>query len=397
MISCGKIGGNEHYSVEGKAQKGPFVTGTSITLYPLDNQLNQTGEAFTTNVTGNDGSFRLDDITLSSPLALLKAEGYFFSEIYGESSGSTLSLEAIADLDRDGTVNINVFTHLIRERVRFLVDERLDFREAEEQAQSEFLVFIGIKDRYDEDFDNLDITMDAAYDEALLAFSVILQRTTFLRSERNTIEAELSELLSRLSQDFATDGQVNEQALIDTLLHNVSMSHLLDIRDHLEGHYAGTDPSVTIPGFENVIESFQEKYSAELFTSYTYPAEATPDITDPESPEIPNLLVPSDTVFEAWRAYSLAAITPLKSSLTIKFKGDNSNYNYAFGGLHFGWKMEHSDDGYIFTSQHSNALMSALFHLETPGHATIEYYENNAEEPTYTKQISWISSVPVDE
>ncbi len=397
LLSCGKIGDTRHYSLDGKAQKGPFVTGTDVTLYELDGKLNQTGAAFTTSITDDDGRFRLEDVAMESHLALLKANGYFFSEIYGELSGSTLSLRAIADLDRDETVNINVFTHLIGDRIKYLVNEGMDFREAEAQAESEFLNFLGVTDRYDEDFDNLDFTMDEAYSEALLAFSVILQRTTFLRSERNAIEAELTGLMNRLSNDFAPDGQVNDQALIDTLLHNVSMAHLVDIRDHVETHYSGPDPSIAIPDFESAIENFQEKYSEKLFTQFTYPAEASPDLGDPESPEIPNLLLPHDTVFEAWRAYSIAAIVPLGSSLTIKFIGDNSNYNYVFGGRLYGWKLEHIEGGYAFSSQHSNALMSALFNLETPGHATIEYYENNAEEPTYTKKISWESSVPVDE
>ncbi len=115
FASCEKDDDNsKFYSFTGKVQKGPFVTGTNITLNELNLTLGQTGRSFTTTITTDDGSFSLSNIELFSETALLTANGFYFSEIYGEMSGATLSLQALTDLSEKEKVNINVLTHIIR-------------------------------------------------------------------------------------------------------------------------------------------------------------------------------------------------------------------------------------------------------------------------------------------
>ena len=50
--------GTAYYSFAGKAQKGPYITGTTINLNELNSNLGQTGKSFTTNVSMDDGSFK---------------------------------------------------------------------------------------------------------------------------------------------------------------------------------------------------------------------------------------------------------------------------------------------------------------------------------------------------
>ena len=387
LVSCEKDDNNsKSYSFTGKAQKGPFVTGTNITLNELNSNLGQSGKSFTTTINSDNGSFSLSNIELNSDLVLITANGFYFSEIYGELSGATLSLQALTDLSDKVSVNINVLTHLIKGRVEKLVADGMSFQEANEQAKSEFITFLGVTETFENDFDNLDISENEDYNAMLLSFSIILQRYTMWMNEKPTLTAELTQLLSNLSTDFAADGLINNRALIDTLLYNISQLNLIDIRNNVENKYSNLGQTVTIPDFEKYIAKFQEKYSDNLYTNFTYPDMASPDpVTAPDG-IIANILVPSDTVFQA-APYSVAAIIPLNKTLKIKFIGSN----ITIGGPIYGWELINEyPNGFTINSQRQNELMSMLIHLEYGGgNATVEYYENETETPTFTKKIKW--------
>jgi len=62
IISCENNDSPEVYNFTGKVQKGPFVTGTTITLNELNEKLGQTGRTFTSIITSDDGSFELNNI-----------------------------------------------------------------------------------------------------------------------------------------------------------------------------------------------------------------------------------------------------------------------------------------------------------------------------------------------
>lgn len=387
FVSCEKNKNeSKNYSFTGKAQKGPFITGTNVILNELNANLGQTGNSFTTSINTDDGSFSWSNIELNSDLVLLSANGYYFSEIYGELSGATLSLQALTDLSGKDLVNINVLTHLIKGRIEKLVADGMSFQAANEQAKSELITFLGVTESFNNDFDNLDISVDEEYNAALLAFSIILQRYTMIWNERPSLTAELTQLLSNLSSDFSTDGLISNRALIDTLLYNISQLNLIDIRDNVENRYSNLGQTVTIPDFEKYIAKFQKKYSDNLYTSFTYPDSASPEPVIAPDGIIPNILVPSDTIFQA-APYSVAAIIPLNKTLKIKFIGSN----VMIGGPLNGWELINEyPNGFTLNSQRQNELMSMLIHLEYGGgNATIEYYENNTETPTFIKQIRW--------
>lgn len=394
FTACEKEDVPENYSFEGKVQKGPFIAGTNLTINELNSALGQTGRTFTASILSDDGSFALHNIELTSRHALLTANGFYFNEIYGTQSSSALTLAAISDLENQSTVNINIMNHLIRERILKLVGEGETFPDAREQAQSELRTFLGVDDLGEELFDHLDISEDSDANALLLATSVMVQRFTNWSQELPTLTAELTWLLAMLGSDLGDNGIIDGEALIDTLLHNISRLNLLDIRENIEMKYAALGKPASIPEFEEYIWKFQEKHSDIIYNTFTYPAMATPEFRYPDA-KVPNILVPSDTVFQAGMAYSIAAIVPLGSTLTIKFISDNADYNYVMGGLISGWLMEnHYPDGFTFHSQRCNDLMTLLFHLDNPGEASIEYYENGAESPSFTKKIRWENTHP---
>ncbi len=386
---CEHVKEPHRFTFSGKAQKGPYVAGTNVILNELNSDLGQTGKAFTTTILTDDGSFGLNSIEMTSSLSLITANGFYFSELYGELSGAALSLQAIADLTAKTSVNINVMTHLIKGRIEHLVAGGLSFSQATLQAKSELLSFLGVNEPFDRDFEDLDITEDSEQDAVLLSTSILLQRYTTIWNERASLTAELTYMLARLGGDFSDDGEISNRELIDTLLYNISMLELLDIRDHMEARYDELGISATLPGFEKYINVFQEKHSDYLYTEFTYPDSAIVEPMFPDYPAVRNILVPGDTLFKAGQPYSIAAFIPLNSNLTIKFIGDNSNYNYTISMMS-GWQLINEyPQGFVLNSQRSNNLMTMLFYLENPGSATIEYYENGSQTPIFTKQIRW--------
>ena len=61
---------------------------------------------------------------MNSPYAKLTADGYFFNEVDGELSTSTIKLNAIVDLSDNSTINVNIVTHLKSQRIVYLVTSK---------------------------------------------------------------------------------------------------------------------------------------------------------------------------------------------------------------------------------------------------------------------------------
>jgi hypothetical protein len=383
------------FSFTGKVQKGPFITGTSITLHELNENLGQTGSSYTTNIASNDGSFSLNNVELDSELALLTANGYFYSEVFGEVVTSPISLQAIVDLSDQETVNINVLTHIAKSRIEQLVNSGMSFNTAQTQAQNELLAFIGVTDALDVDFANLDIVGSATYNGMLLAFSVMLQRYTQQWQAINGLSAELTQLLSSISEDFMPDGVINNQAIIDTLMYNISQLRITEIKSDLEDYYSDMGITVSVPDFENYIWQFQEAQSDTVYTEIMYPDSANPCIVmSPDGELRYNILVVDDNAhLEGFNQFTIAAIVPFGSNLTIKFvllQGEPS-FDLACNS---GWDFVNEyPNGFTIHAQNYNQLISTLLYLNNytvaNGSARIEFYENGDTSPTYTKHITW--------
>jgi hypothetical protein len=391
-LSCGREDGLDVFSFKGKAQKGPFITGTTITLNELNANLGQTGKSFTTTITSDDGSFELNNIELNSDLALLTANGFYFSELYGQLSPAALSLQAMTDLSKKETVNVNVFTYIIKARVENLVNSGQSFHDANEQAKSELLTFLNVPGPFNEiDFNELDISQNNEFNAALLAFSIMLQRYTTSVSEKARVTAELTQLLTNISIDLSDNGQINSQHLIDTLIYNISQMDF-NPRGIIERGYADLGISATIADFETYINRFQEKHSKVLYESFYYPSVAPGKAIQPDG-RLTNLLYPDDSVYQL-KSCSLAAIVPLYSTLKVKFKktsfNDSTRYFYFGGFSGSGWRGSSDTSGITLIAQRQNTLLATYIYFEHPGTARIEYYENNNTEiPTFTKNIKW--------
>lgn len=386
FASCTKEKAGGTFTFSGKVQKGPFVTGTTITVNELNTSLGQTGKAFTSSITSDDGSFGLSNVEMESNLALLSANGFYYNEVLGQLSSAQITLQALADLNNEETVNVNVLTHITKARIEKLVADGLSFAEAKRKAESEFQDFLGVTDHFNQGFEQMSIATSGDFNAMLLAFSVILQRPSNSLNVIPTLPAELTWLMTNLSTDFADNGAVDSEALVDTLLYNISLQNQVYIRRHLEDYYSGLGLNVEIPDFESYIAMFQAVHQ-EVVADFTYPDEASPAPQLGPGGEVPNILVKDATQFDGERAYVVAAIAPLGKTLKVKVTGNV----HPDMSLNNGWSVTDQANGFTIEAQRHNELVSLLVHFSSDskdGTATIEYYEDS-ETPTFTKQISW--------
>ena len=242
----------------GYAQKGPFMTGASVTIMELDTTLNQTGKTYFTTISDNLGSFEQKNIELVSNYVELKADGYYFHEAFGGIIASTITLYALADIADVNSANVNVLTTLEKQRVEYLVKQGMSFSDAKKQAQSEILAIFG--------FNSLQIPSEAlnlTNDAILIATSCIVQGCM-------GSPGQIMELMTNISAEIRTDGVLNNNALGKKLIDNAIMlttysdvggfpsTWLFKIRYHLEKRYAELGIDVTIPDFESYIQAFAE-------------------------------------------------------------------------------------------------------------------------------------------
>ena len=390
FASCTKEKAGGTFTFSGKVQKGPFVTGTTITVNELNTSLGQTGKAFTTSITSDDGSFSLNNIEMESNLALLSGNGFYYNEVIGKLSTAQITLQAIADLNNEETVNINVLTHITKARIEKLVGGGMNFADAKRKAEGEFQDFLGVTDHFSQGFEQMSIASGGDFNAMLLAFSVILQRPTHFTDAIPTLPAELTWLMTNLSTDFADNGAIDNEALVDTLLYNISNQDQVFIRRHIQSYYSGLGLDVVIPDFESYIRMFQASHQ-ELVAEFIYPDEASPAPELGPGGEVPNLLVKDATQFDGWGSYVVAAIAPLGKSLKVKVTGSVQT------DLNNGWVVtDYTNDGFTIEAQRQNELVSMLVYLlddSKDGSATIEYYEDS-DTPTFTKQITWTGGYP---
>ena len=270
-VGCEEQGGDgifdsSTYDINGAIQKGPFVLGTNITIQPLNNNLKPIGQMYATQTINDAGLFEMDNV--NSMYAEIIATGYYFDEVAGNISSTTLTLRSIADLSDGGNVNVNLLTTITYNRVKQLVTyAKQSITDATKQAERELFLALGIpEDKHPKSrCETLDISKEGEGNGLLLAISAILQggRTV----------GELSEYIARLSMDLADDGSISEN-LLDKLV--VEGEHLFGLEykvtNNLQTRYNNIGSDAVIPEFGQYLEYLdpQANYVSITF-SYTDP------------------------------------------------------------------------------------------------------------------------------
>ncbi len=129
-------------SLAGYSQKGPFLKGSTVYLYELSDgrTLKQTNGNFTSEIKKDDGRYKFTSRNLVSQYALLVADGKYYNEVTGRPTNTAIKLQAYTNMLSRKSANVNLLTHLEKDRVFYLVtQEKKTVRAAKKQAQAEIL------------------------------------------------------------------------------------------------------------------------------------------------------------------------------------------------------------------------------------------------------------------
>ena len=237
------------WEVAGLSQKGPFVTGSAVTVQELDGiTLKQTGKSFKGSIKSDKGDFAIKDINLQSQYAILEASGYYRDEITGKKSTGTVTLRALTDLSNRKTVNINLLTHLEYERVMYLVTEKkMSIAKAKAQADEEILAAFGIEGDFGNSED-LNIFESGDGNAALLAISVLMHA-----------DADVAGLTERMGEFSIAIAEGGDWEDADTKAVIADWASDADLRGTLANVRANVESwkySDSVPAFEKYVTNF---------------------------------------------------------------------------------------------------------------------------------------------
>ncbi len=235
------------YDVQGKVEKGPFISGSEISIQPMDSKLQVLGSMFNTSITDDLGNFVLGSKEFSTPYAEFMANGYFFNEVKGELSNGTLTLRALVDLNDNTTVNVNVLTHLKYARIKNLVASGKRFDEANTQAQKELLNAFGLGSYSNKEVSSFSIIAGTDESAALIAISslLLMDRT----------EAALTEYLSKLSTNFGENGYFTDEMKTQISSDKKKLAkYLNDIKQNIIERYKNLGIDVNVSELSHFID-----------------------------------------------------------------------------------------------------------------------------------------------
>jgi N-acetylneuraminic acid mutarotase len=231
--------------VNGAVQKGPFIVGSTVLINRLDKSGQATSQTILSEIKDSIGSF--DFVSDAPGPVQIVATGYYFSELTGQISSGTLTLRALYELTDKAAQRayVNLLTHLINHRaLKLLSGGTLTMTEAIAQAESELLKAFnpalpvtGVKG-----FSELNIygtesnvapSLGSAY---LLALSTAFYKYAEIEAERNgtALDAELSFVLNRLSDDLADNGAIDQPEFMNDFIRAVRSLSPATILDNLQ-------------------------------------------------------------------------------------------------------------------------------------------------------------------
>ncbi len=372
-------------NVIGYAQKGPFINGSSITVFDLQTNLSATGKSFNSQIIDNKGTFQLSDISLSSNFVSLRADGFYFNEILGQQSAAQITLYALSDITDKSDININLLTHLEKSRVEYLMKNGKSFSDSKIQAQKEILAIFNIEKSDIKTSENLNISESGDDNGILLAISAILQG---YRSE-----SEMTELLSNISNDIKTDGILSSDTLGSNLINQAIALDTISIKNNLVKRYSDIGATASIPDFGKYITNFIAKTKFVITQSLiTYPETGLNGDNILSLTKINfDLGVRRDTTF------SLAAHLAKGASVKIKITSVSSDtsmtskaYWYYASGSNVNWTISEFDRiAFIqtFTATESGKSCDLKMKFNS-GTFLVEYYEMSSTTATRKKTIT---------
>ena len=239
-------------AVSGYAQKGPFTSGTAVTVFGLDSALEVTKTKFAGKVSGDSGAFKVEKIVLPSQFALVQVSGFYANEVTGKNtSGTKTTLNAIVDLSAGKSVkaNVNLFTELEYARVKHLVlKEKFNVPAAKKRATKELLAIFGAKAGDDLMATDLTLSDTTSAGVAMPAASILLQGDLSV----SKFGLRLGEIGDLFASTGSLDSDTLRADLADWASKVDSTNNFATIRTNVKDMKLVT----TVPDFEKILYTF---------------------------------------------------------------------------------------------------------------------------------------------
>ena len=365
------------YSIEGHAQKGPFLNGSSVLITSLDTSLNQVGITYNTQILDNSGYFFANGLNLNSSFVTLRADGFYFNEVCGEPSNAQITLNAITDLNNVPAVNVNTLTHLEKARVEYLVANGTSFSKAKEQALKEVLYTFNIDTTGTmPSSETLSIANSGAADGILIAITSILQG---YRSE-----SEFSDLMANFVTDLRTDGILNSAIIASELMAHAQVLDTNEIRQNIIDRYASMGITVNVPAFGGHIQNYIDNS----------PHTATSTVIEyPENgPNGKSILNTTDSIYNQYQYYGLMTTRP-NDCVSLKLVIERQFFGCQYGCWFYSvssvqnWNISSYDQTTNSQTFISTGLETDLEMGFEPGWYTASIYLNDSPTPSRVKEF----------
>ncbi len=239
------------YALSGRVQKGPFATGSQVSVNELNAGLNPTGITYSLQTSDALGNFALSTPTGSRQVEIV-AQGFYLDELTGQLSAAPITLRALVDLASNAAPTVNALTTLQSPRLKVLVSQGSTFATAEAQSLREVLGLFGIDaSRIVSLGTSSAMRIDGATDgdAVLLATSAILLQMAAdaARANGTAAPAEFSNLVNALAAQLA-GGAANPGASF-LAARNVAQTALdaAAVAANLQSYYARNGLTVVAP------------------------------------------------------------------------------------------------------------------------------------------------------
>lgn len=257
-------------TVSGVSQKGPFIKGSTVKLYELDEKLHQTGVHYSTTIDNDEGKYHIDSVVISKPYAWMVVNGYFLNEFTGKKSSQKITLNGLVKVEKGKDININVLSHLAFNRINYLVQQGINITEAQKQAEAEVLKAFDFE-ADETTFENMNIFANGEGDAKLLAISLLLlnpqnSRTTWANEEITKQDNDIAQAIDLMAQiaydleadgtwDNLGDGNAYDMKQKTWLKENTRKSAINGVFSTVRKNMKSMNPKA-IPDFEKYIKKF---------------------------------------------------------------------------------------------------------------------------------------------
>jgi len=179
----------QNTTLQGTAQKGPFVAGSVVKIFKLDEEYARTSTYLETTTDG-EGNYTFSDISWSG-ISEIEVSGQFLNENTG-STGERATVTSIVEV-QNGQINrqnINVLTHMASGQVKHLLKNGKTLEEANGQVVGDLFGILGRTGLSVHDFGDLDI-MDLVGSNATANRELLLISSALLYSTNYSADLEL--------------------------------------------------------------------------------------------------------------------------------------------------------------------------------------------------------------